>query len=76
MCYKIKLDSIPKAEEFVKICSLYHEKEDIDIVQGRYLVNGKSLLGILSLNLTLPMYVQYETPNEMLKEHILKFCVE
>lgn len=34
---------------FVKISSMYNE--DIDVSCGRYVVNGKSVLGLLSLNL-------------------------
>ena len=47
---KIKLSTIRDVQEFVAICSKFHN-DNIDVIQERYVVNGKSILGILSLNL-------------------------
>lgn len=45
----IKLNTIDDVKEFVNVCSKY----DVDIVvkQGKFRVDGKSILGIFSLNL-------------------------
>lgn len=51
----VKLSSIDDVNEFVSIASL--NKGDIDIRSGRYIVDGKSILGILSLNLSQPLTV-------------------
>ena len=50
MLFTIHLDTIKKAEKFCKICNKY--KDDIDVKEGKYIVNGKSILGLLSLDLT------------------------
>lgn len=40
------LGTYEDAEELVCICRKYDE--DIDIIRGRYVVDGKSLLGVMS----------------------------
>ena len=45
----VKLNSIDNAKEFTKICEMFDE--DIDYVIGRYTIDAKSLLGILSTTL-------------------------
>ena len=52
---QVKLTSIDDVNEFVSIASL--NKGDIDIRSGRYIIDGKSILGILSLNLNQPLTV-------------------
>lgn len=46
----IELKTIQDVKEFVEISSKYHDS-DIVAEQGRYKVDGKSILGIFSLNL-------------------------
>lgn len=52
----IELRTIQEVKEFVKISSKYHDS-DIIAKQGKYKVNGKSILGIFSLNLLEPVKV-------------------
>jgi len=52
----IKLNTISDAKDFVSICSKYHDTE-VDVKQGKYTVDGKSVLGIFSLNLLEPVKV-------------------
>ena len=52
---KIKLNGLDDAQEFSRIASQYIY--DIDVRSGKYVVNGKSILGLLSLNLTSPLTV-------------------
>lgn len=47
---RIKLNTINDAKEFVSISSKYYNA-DIVVKQNQYVVNGKSILGIFSLNL-------------------------
>lgn len=58
----VKLNSIEKIKKFIKI----NEKQsfDIDIGTGRYLVDGKSIMGIFSLNLNEPIYVNVHGGNQ------------
>ena len=51
--YKIRLDTIEKVKEFIKIVDKY--ENDIDIISGRYLVNAKSIMALFSLELTKPL---------------------
>lgn len=45
----IRLDSMKKVEEFVEIASRYTGK--IEVSSGRYTVDGKSIMGIFTLEL-------------------------
>ncbi|MGN0250355.1 MAG: HPr family phosphocarrier protein [Oliverpabstia sp.] len=49
MTMTIRLDSIKKVEEFVGITSRYSGK--IEVSSGVYTVDGKSIIGIFSLEL-------------------------
>ncbi len=53
---KIRLNTINEAKDFVNICSKYHDDE-IYLNQGKYTVDGKSILGVFSLNLLEPVKV-------------------
>lgn len=58
----IKLNTIQDVKDFVEISSKYHDSE-IVIKQNRYAVDGKSLLGIFSLNLLEPVKVIIDSEN-------------
>ena len=60
---KIKLNTIKDVNDFVEISSTYHEA-DISVKQDRYIVNGKSILGIFSLNILEPVRVIIDSENE------------
>lgn len=63
---KIKLNTISDVNNFSKVCSEYYEG-NIDVKQGRQIVNGKSILGIFSLNLLEPVKVVIDSENDNLK---------
>lgn len=44
----LTLDSLSKVNELVKVCEKYKDI-DTDIVYGRYIVDGRSVLGVSSL---------------------------
>ena len=62
----IKLKTIDDVKEFVNICSKY--EVDIDVKQGKFTVDGKSILGIFSLNLIEGLSVYILTPDEKIAE--------
>ncbi len=62
----IKLKTIDDVKEFVNICSKYDV--DIDVKQGKFTVDGKSILGIFSLNLIEGLSVYILTPDEKIAE--------
>lgn len=43
------LDSIEKAKNLVNICEKYKDDFNIDIIHGRQVIDGTSILGVISL---------------------------
>ena len=43
----LNLDSLDKVSKLTKVCERYDV--DVDIIHGRYTINGKSVLGVSSL---------------------------
>ena len=52
---KIKLSTIADVRDFVNIVS--KSDTEIDLTSGRYVVDGKSIMGIFSVDLTKPLHV-------------------
>lgn len=59
----IELKTIQDVKNFVEISSKYHDSE-IDVRQGRHVVDGKSILGIFSLNLLDAIKVIIDSEND------------
>ena len=55
----IRLNSIEKVKDFVNRVSTFDC--DIDIIYGRYVIDGTSIMGIFSLDLTNPVTVMIHT---------------
>lgn len=68
---KIQLNSINKVADFVKDCQVL--KGDIDVSFGKYVVDGKSIMGIFSLPLS--DYVEVEIRNAS-EEEINRFTTD
>lgn len=51
--YTIKLKSVSDVKDFVNIAATLPEECDISV--GRYTVDGKSIMGLFSLNLAQPL---------------------
>ena len=64
---KIKL-KYEDLKEFIKITSSF--ESDIDIVKGRYVIDAKSLMGILSLDFSKDISIVIHSENE---DEIAKF---
>lgn len=60
---KIKLNNMDDAKEFSNICESY-EEIDIDYIIGRYVIDAKSILGILSTSLGKSAHVKIHTENQ------------
>lgn len=59
MTTTLMLDNMEKVKAF---CSLAMSKPfDIDLLSGKYVVNGKSIMGIFSLDLTKPIIMRADT---------------
>ena len=71
----IKLTTVDDVYTLVK--SLLAFDGDVDLVSGRYIVDGRSLLGIFSLDLTKPVKLIYHGAKaEELFAHLDRFVVE
>ena len=75
---KISLNSISKIKEFVKIVD--ELPIEIDLVNGKYVVDAKSIMGIFSLDLIRPIrmnvYTEKEEEFKELCEKINSFLVK
>ncbi len=69
---KIRLSTISDVNNFVTSCSNYYEGE-IDVKQGRQIIDGKSILGIYSLNLMKPLDVTIDTQNKNTEQNFYNF---
>jgi len=59
---KIKFDSIESVKNFVNIS--VNQSFDMDIRTGRYIIDGKSILGIFSLDLSKVLVLDLHTDDE------------
>ena len=64
MKVNIKLDSIDKVRSFVNTVNRY--SSDFDLINGRYVIDAKSIMGIFSLDLSKPLILEiHEADNEI-----------
>ncbi len=71
---KIKLSNVQDIRDFVNAVIL--SDYDVDLVQGRYTIDAKSIMGIFSLDLLSPITLIAHTDNaDALFERIAKFTV-
>ena len=54
----VAFNTVDEVAAFVKDMSRFPEEVHIDLVSGRHIVDAKSLLGILSLDLSKPVEVR------------------
>lgn len=53
------IGTIGHVKNFIEVTEKFIE--DIDLVRGRYIIDGKSIMGILSLDLSKPVEVRIHT---------------
>lgn len=70
----IKIDTIDKVKQFCNLCSKC--SGDVEVCGGRFIVSGKSIMGLFSLDLSKPLKVEFygDIPYEV-KEGMNKFIV-
>lgn len=75
MKYKIKLNGINDVKEFVNIT--FKAEHDVDLICGKYYIDGKSIMGIFSLSLDQPIEMELDDEDaKMLKSQLDKFIVD
>lgn len=70
----ISLNTIDKVKKFTKITNSFNC--EIDVLQGRYIVSGRSIMGIFSLNLTDTVTVEIESDDDELIDKFIFFMEE
>ena len=71
----IRLSTIQDVNQFVRIVA--SADHDIDLSSGRYVVDGKSIMGIFSLDLMNPIKMTIHGDNvETILEQVEKFIVK
>ena len=70
---KVKFNSADEVKEFVTAASKCDF--DIDIFYNRVVIDAKSLLGILSMDLTKPLTVQCYGENQEFNRTLKKFAI-
>jgi phosphotransferase system HPr-like phosphotransfer protein len=63
MKVKLLLNKFEDIQKFVRISNTYDS--DINVYKGHYIIDGKSLLGVMSLNLSETIEVEIITNNEL-----------
>ena len=72
---KIRLSTISDVRDFVNIVASYDG--DVDLISGRYMVDGKSIMGIFSLDLSKPIELNAHTDDaDKFFKEIDKFIVK
>ena len=60
---QIKLNSITDVKEFVNIT--FKAENDVDLICGKYHIDGKSIMGIFSLDLSKPIDLAIHTEDNL-----------
>lgn len=66
----VKLNSVDKVKSFVDIVSRY--PVDMDLVNGRYVIDAKSIMGIFSLDLSKTLELTINSSDSKLCDSIMK----
>lgn len=71
--YLIKLDTFDKIKRFISIAEKL--EYDIDLISGRYVVDGKSVMGIFSLDLSKPIEVHIPEGRDINPKELSEFMI-
>lgn len=67
----ISLNSIDKVKSFVSIAAKFDA--EIDLVSGRYVIDGKSIMGIFSMDLSKSIILRIHESGEKAEEIVKAF---
>ena len=70
----VKLSNTEDVKEFVDIIKEF--EGDFDLAEGRYVIDAKSIMGVLSMNLSSKLQLIIHQPTPELLERIKKFVVD
>ena len=67
---KVLLDTVDKVKVFVRCTSKF--MRDVQLMSGRYIVDGRSILGVMSLDLSKPVLVSIHEDDVELADMLIK----
>lgn len=67
---KININTIEKVKYFAE--SIIKFEEDIDVISGRFVLDGKSIMGLLSLDLSKNIEVMIHTKDDSVYNEFLE----
>lgn len=67
----ITLHDINDITTFVRLATLV--EEDIDVQSGRYIVDGKSIMGIMSIDISKPCKITYPEDATAFEDFLIQF---
>ena len=70
---KIRLNAVKDVTEFVKAAEKC--QYDVDVFYNRVIIDAKSILGVMSLDLTKPLTVKYAREDRAIENVLNKFAV-
>lgn len=71
---KIKLSMISEIEEFIS--EVNKIKDDVDLIKGRYIIDAKSIMGLMSLDLSTPVEIAIHSTDIFLLEPFKRWEVK
>ena len=70
---KIRLNAVKDVTEFVKAAEKC--QYDVDVFYNRVIIDAKSILGVMSLDLTKTLTVKYASEDRAIENGLNKFAV-
>ena len=67
---KVRIENMKDVDTFNKLCSKFDC--DMDLISGKYYVNAKSIMGIFSLDLEMPLELVADMEDEKIVDKVFK----
>ncbi len=67
---KVRIENMKDVDTFNKLCSKFDC--DMDLISGKYYVNAKSIMGIFSLDLEMPLELVADMDDEKIVDNVFK----
>ena len=67
---KVRIENMKDVDTFNKLCSKFDC--DMDLLSGKYYVNAKSIMGIFSLDLEMPLELAADMEDEKIVDNVFK----
>lgn len=62
------IDSGESATKLIHLCEKYHDRMEVDVIYGRYIIDGCSMLGVHSLSGHVVSLMPQTKDKELIKE--------